>query len=59
MYNNSYLAYYIIHGLFVCTLKIWPSGYLSRIAFIVTDNGGRLGPNCSPVKGSLIVAYSS
>ena len=44
-------SYVILFWLFLrdtvviqCTLKIWPSGYLSRIAFIVTDSGGRRCP---------------
>ena len=41
------------------TLKIWPSGYLSRIPFIVTDSGGRRCPKCCPVKGGLLLILPS
>ena len=41
------------------TLKIWPSGYLSRIAFIVTDSGGRRCPNCCPAKDTFSLILSS
>jgi hypothetical protein len=32
-----------------CTLKIWPSGYLSSICLMVTERGGLRWPNCSPI----------